>query len=172
MSEETHDENVNQNAETDDGASNDVSGLSPEQLKEELSKVRREAASRRIELKGFKEKAEKWEEHERSQMTEIDKLKADLADKDQKLSLYELDKLKVSVAKDVGLDAEDAELLSGSDEATLRAHAEKLKSRLGTKQEESKNPVDLLAGKRGTPIGGSSTTSSIDDLIRASARRL
>ena len=168
---ETLDQNQNENHDTEAG-STDVSGLSPEQMREELTRVRREAAQRRIENKTLKADADKWKTYEESQKTEMQKLQDALAERDKELSGYKLERMKLSIAKEVGLDADDAELLSGSDEGALRAHAERLKARLSPRQEqERRNPADLLAGTRGKPIGSGSETS-IDDMIRASARRL
>ena len=153
----------------------DVSDLSPDQLKEELRKVRQEAASRRIENRELKTAADKWKEYEESQKTELQKLQDQIAERDKQLSAYQLQQTKASIAKEVGLDAEDAELLSGTDEESIRKQAEKLKSRLGNKEEKKPGPVDLLAGSRGKPIGSSSDASGdsfMDQMIRGSARRV
>lgn len=163
-------QNQNQNENNDNDGSTDVSGLSVEQLKEELSKVRREAASRRIENRDLKEKADKWSQYEESQKTEMQKLQDALAQREQELSGLKLERTKVAIAREVGLDADDAELLSGTDEAKLREQAEKLKARLQPKQDKQP-PADLLAGKRGAPVGTGADTVSMDALIRASARR-
>lgn len=163
-------QNQNQNKNTENDGSTDVSGLSEEQLREELSKVRREAASRRIENRELKEKADRWTEYEESQKTEMQKLQDALAQREQELSGLKLERTKVAIAREVGLDVDDAELLSGTDEATLREQAEKLKARL-TPRQEQRSPADLLAGKRGAPVGTKADTVSMDDMIRASARR-
>lgn len=42
----------------------------------------------------------------------------------------------------------------------------RLAKRLGVKKDDTKRPADLLAGNRGTPLGGSGNTFSMDDFIR------
>jgi hypothetical protein len=143
--------------------------LSYEEMEAELRKVRQEAASRRITNRELEDQAKKWQEYEESQKTELQKLQEALAERDKKLSAYQLERVKVDVVKEYGLDIEDAELLTGSDEATIRKQAEKLKTRLGSRQTENNRPVDLLAGNRGTPIG-SNGSGNFDDFIRKLAR--
>lgn len=140
--------------------------LSAEELKAELKRVRNEAASRRIELKELKTKADKWEEYQQSQKTELERLQETLAAREKALADYEFEKTKRSVAKEFELDDEDIDLLTGSDEDSIRKQAERLKARLGKAQPTSR-PADLLAGSRGNPVGGgSSTTNNFDDIIR------
>ena len=145
--------------------------LSYEELEAELRNVRNEAASRRITNRELEQQAQKWKEYEDSQKTELQKLQEALAEKDSKLSTYELKEKKFEVAKEFGLDVEDADLLTGSDEATIRKQAERLQARLGNaNQQNNSRPADLLAGNRGTPIGGNTNTNPEDDLIRRMAR--
>lgn len=162
MSEVTEEEIVQPEAESHEG-------LSREQLLEELSKVRKEAAARRIENKNLKSDSDKWKQYEESQKTEMQKLQDSIAERDKALSDYKVKDLKLSVAREVGLDSDDIDLIGGTDEETIRASAQKLKERLTPKQDGTK-PVELLGGNRGKPIG-SNATQSIDDMIRASARR-
>lgn len=152
--------------------------LTYEEMEAELKRVRNEAASRRVQNREIKtqaqteleEAARKWKEYEESQKTELQKLQDQLAERDRMLSEYSVNKLRGDVAKEFGLDSEDAELLTGSDEATIRKQAERLKTRLGTKN-EAPRPVDLLAGTRGQPIGSQNDNANIDDIIRAMARQ-
>lgn len=145
--------------------------LSYEELEAELRNVRNEAASRRITNRELEQQAQKWKEYEDSQKTELQKLQEAVAERDQKLSSYELKEKKFDVAKEFGLDSEDAELLTGSDEATIRKQAERLQARLGSvNQQNNSRPADLLAGNRGTPIGGNTSTNPVDDMIRRMAR--
>lgn len=135
----------------------------------ELKNVRGEAASRRVELRDMKAKADDWDKYQESQKTELQKLQDALKERDEKLSVYVLADTKKSVAKEFGLAAGDEDLLVGSDEASLRAHAEKLKARLG--QAEKPNVTDLLAGNRGTPVGSSESNFNADSMIRRMAGR-
>jgi hypothetical protein len=162
-------ENKNQENVTPPGA-NQPKKLSYEELEAELRNVRNEAASRRITNRELEQQAQKWKEYEDSQKTELQKLQEAVAERDKKLSTYELKEKKFEVAKEFGLDVEDADLLTGSDEATIRKQAERLQARLGNAQQGSSRPADLLAGNRGTPIGGNTNTNPEDDLIRRMAR--
>ena len=143
--------------------------LSYDELEAELRKVRNEAAQRRITNRELEENAQRWKQYEDSQKTELQKLQDDLAEKDKKLSTYQLQETRSDVAKEFGLDSEDADLLTGSDEATIRKQAERLKARLGTTKTETPRPADLLAGNRGTPIGGNNV-DAVDNMIRRMAR--
>lgn len=151
------------------------SNLTPEQLRAELTKVRQEAAARRVALRDAEEKAKKWEEYEESQKTELEKLQAQLAEKDKKLAETAREKTIASLARKYHLEDDDLEFLTGSDEATLETQAEKLAKKLGRdqSQETQRRPADLLAGNRGTAVGSanSGNTFSMDDFIRGSARR-
>lgn len=145
--------NENQNGERE---------LSPEELKAELKRVRQEAASRRIANRELEEQAKKWREYEESQKTELQKLQEALAERDQKLTSYELKEKKLGLIEEFGLEKDDLDLLTGSDEASNRKIAETLKARyekLGGKKEdttERRSPADLLAGSRGNPVGSTS----------------
>lgn len=161
-------ENVEtQNTETENKPT-EKTKLSYEELEAELRNVRNEAASRRIANRELEEKAKQWEEYQDSQKTELEKLQERLNKQDQDLAGYRMNDLKVSVAKEFGLDSEDAELLTGSDEATIRKQAEKLKARFGKSETNTPRPADLLAGNRGTPVGGNNS-NSVDEMIRRMA---
>jgi 23S rRNA pseudoU1915 N3-methylase RlmH len=152
-----------ENNQTPEGTDN----LTPEQLRAELSKVRKEAADRRIKLRDAEEKAKKWSEYEESQKTELQKLQEAVAERDKKLAEKETDVLRAKIARKHNVSDEDLDLLVG-DEANM----ERLAVRLGKSQEPGKNaPTDLLGGPRGTPVGSKGTTFSMDDFIRGTARR-
>lgn len=152
---------------------------SVEELRAELKRVRQEAASRRVENKEIKtqaqldmeEAANKWREYEESQKSELQKLQDALAERDKTLAEIKKNNERNSIVKDIikefNLDPDDEELLTGSDEASLRKQADRLSKRV---VKNSSNPLDLLAGNRGTPVG-SSSDSSIDNMIRRSTRR-
>jgi hypothetical protein len=152
-------------------AGNEEKELSPEELKAELKRVRQEAASRRIANRELEEQAKKWREYEESQKTELQKLQEALAERDQKLSSYELKEVKLGLIDEFGLDKDDLDLLTGSDEASNRVIAEKLKAKmekLGSAN--ASRPADLLAGNRGNPVGSTNDTNSFDDMLRRMAQ--
>lgn len=147
----------------------DVGGMTEAQLREELARVRRESASRRIELRDFKAKADEWDKYQQSQLTEQEKLTQRLSQTENELNALREEKLKSSVLKAHGLDDSDIEFLTAKDEEGLKAQAARLAARAAATQPATNPAIDLLAGKRGAPLG--SSTPSIDDMIRASARR-
>ena len=138
--------------------------LTPEQLRAELTKVRKEAADRRIKLRDAEEKAKKWSEYEESQKTELQKLQDAVAERDRKLAEAQTETLRAKIARENNVADEDLDLLVGDEENMKR-----LAKRLGKPAAES-NPADLLAGNRGTPVGSKGTTFSMDDFIRGSVR--
>lgn len=144
--------------------------LSYEELEAELRNVRNEAASRRITNRELEQQAQKWKEYEDSQKTELQKLQEAVAERDTQLSTYQLKEKKFDIIDEFGLDKDDLELLTGSDEPTIRKQAEKLKARLGNSQQNNSRPADLLAGNRGAPIGGNTNTNPVDDLVRRLAQ--
>lgn len=139
--------------------------LTHEQALAELSKVRQEAADRRIKNRDLEAAAKKWEEYEESQKTELQKLQDRLAEQDKRIAEKELEVSRSKIAKEFNVADEDLDLLVGDEENMKR-----LASRLG-KKDEGKNtrPADLLAGNRGAPLGNSGNNFSMDDFIRGRA---
>lgn len=141
--------------------------MTVDQYKAELSKVRAEAASRRVALREQEEQAKKWKEYEESQKTELQKLQDQLAEKEKALAAKDLDVQRAKVAREFNVADEDLDLLVG-DEDNMR----RLASRLGKPQETASDggrPADLLAGNRGKPIG-STSTHTMDDWIRGKVK--
>lgn len=149
-----------------DNEDNSSSSLTHEQALAELSKVRKEAADRRIKLRDAEEKAKKWEEFEESQKSELQKLQDSVAERDRKLAEKELEITRSRIAREFDVAEEDLDLLVGDEDNMKR-----LAKRLGKPTDGSPpKPADLLAGNRGKPLGGSSNTFSMDDFIRGSVK--
>lgn len=157
------DPNANTDPKTDPAPT-----LSHEDALKELSKVRAEAAARRVANKELEAKAKKWEEFEESQKTELQKLQDAVAERDKRLADKELEVTRSNIAREFNVADEDVDLLVG-DEANMKRLAE----RLGKPKETGtpNRPVDLLAGNRGTAVTGKSSNFSMDDFIRKSANR-
>lgn len=169
-------ENPGQEVQTGSETNETGSELTPEQLRAELTKVRKENAEKRIRNRELEEKAKKWEDYELSQKTELEKLQAELADREKKLVETAREKTINALARKYKLEDDDLEFLTGSDEAALETQAEKLAKKLGRgqeKEEPKRRPADLLAGNRGTAVGSANNgnTFSMDEFIRGSARR-
>lgn len=157
---ETQNGNVNESNE---------STLTLEQAHAELKKVRQEAASRRIELKAFKDKADQWDQYTESQKTELQKLQDQLADKDKAIAAKELEVTRANIAKEFNVEDDDLDLLVGDEENMKR-----LARRLGKSETPGtatpKSPADLFGGNRGKPVGDSGGTFSMNDFIRGLAK--
>lgn len=140
--------------------------LTPEQLRAELTKVRKEAAARRVSERELKAQADKWKAYEESQKTELQKLQDAVAERDRKLAEAQTETLRAKIARENNVADEDLDLLVGDEENMVR-----LAKRLGKSDQGSQNPADLLAGNRGTPVGSKGTTFSMDEFIRGSVNR-
>lgn len=138
--------------------------LSYEQMEAELKKVRSEAAARRVALREQEEAAKKWAEYEESQKSELQKLQDAVAERDKRLADKELEVTRARIAKEYNVADEDLDLLVGDEDSMKR-----LAAKLGKSDSKgNSNPVDLLAGNRGKPLGSNSPTgnSFMDALIR------
>lgn len=101
---------------------------SPKTYDEEyVKRLRREAAQSRTRLNEL-EAAEKARSMEA--MTETERLKAELAEAKQAAKAREIEALKLRAATKHGLADDLMEFLTGEDEATIIAQAEKLAARL------------------------------------------
>lgn len=170
MADEIVENDVNNNVDTQ---TEEKPKMSYEELEAELRRVRHEAAGKRVTIRDLEEKAKRWEEYEDSQKTELQKLQEALAERDRKLSDYQLSESKKSIIKEYELDDDDLDLLTGSDDESNRKIAEKLKAKAeklrAATEKTTGNPIELLAGNRGAPIGNSST-ANFDNVLRAMAR--
>lgn len=144
-----------------------TSTLSHEDALKELSKVRAEAAAKRVKNKELEEAAKKWSDYEESQKTELQKLQDDVAKRDAIIAAKELEVTKANIAKQFNVEDDDLDLLVG-DEDNMKRLAE----RLGKKEENKTSPLDLLAGNRGNALGTKDTTptSFMDNLIRGTSK--
>jgi hypothetical protein len=143
------------------------STLTHEQALAELAKVRREAAAKRVALREQEEKAKKWQEYEESQKTELQKLQDTVAERERALAEKDLEITRSKIAREFNVADEDLDLLVG-DEDNMKRLAQRLGKPAGEAQ--ASRPADLLAGNRGTPLGGSTNTFSMDDFIRGSVK--
>jgi len=132
----------------DEGSQDD--NLSIEDYKRIVAKLRREAGSRRLKAKEVEEKLKEYDDWKKSQMSEVDRVKAERAELETELKQYRMEKLQKSVAAKAKLDAEFADLIKGDSEEEMLAHAKTLKARLAT----SGNPEGTRPGVRGAPVGG------------------
>jgi hypothetical protein len=78
-----------------------------------------------------------------SSQTEIQGLKT-------KLTSYEIGDLRQKIGKEAGLPADWVEELKGTDEASLKAHAEALRKKLGIRQDAGKPVPPVTTGAQPT----------------------
>jgi len=140
--------------------------LTYEELQAELSKVRKEAADRRVTAREKENELAEFRKWKESQMTELEKAQARLAEVDkERYSDY----VEIAQSK-FGLEDEDLEFLKGSTKTEILASAEKLAARLGRNAgeqgggQERVNP-NLFPGTRGTPVG--SGARDHNDILRS-----
>jgi hypothetical protein len=147
---------------------NTSSTLSHEDALKELAKVRAEAADRRVKNRELEDQAKKWREYEESQKTELQKLQDAVAERDKRLADRELEVTRAKIARQFNVADDDLDLLVGDEENMKR-----LAERLGKPKDSDapRRPVDLLAGNRGTAVTGKSSSFSMDEFIRGSAKR-
>lgn len=117
----------------------------------ELEKTRKEAAGRRVEnamtQEELAEKAKQWDEYKRSQMTEIEKERAEKDKLKEQLQSLKAESLRNKLLNEFKLDAEFASLLMG-DENQMRATAKLLAEKMGERMPD----LGLLGGERGKPV--------------------
>lgn len=133
------------------------SNLTLEDALKELAKVRKEAASKRVQNRDLEEKARKFEEWEQSQMTELEKAQARIAELETGTKTQQKQAaLEVAQAK-YGFDDEDLEFLRGDTPEQIKESAAKLAKKLKKDVGEEKPPgtpnPNLFPGTRGTPVG-------------------
>lgn len=122
-------------------------GLTPEQLRAELAKVRKEAASRRVMTREQEKQLAEFETWKKSQMTESERLKAERDEAVKKLQDAETEKLQRKVARAAKLPVDLADRIRGNTEEEMLADAQAMAKRLGG------SANGMFAGQRGTPVG-------------------
>ena len=137
----TGDENV---AEVDDTA---VVAMSESDLRAELSRVRREAAARRVENNELKAAQAELQKYKDAEKTELERLTERATKAEEQANALLRDKAARAAAKAAGLDADLAEFLKGSTAEELKASAEALAAKT-----KANSAVDFIAGKRGAAV--------------------
>jgi hypothetical protein len=127
-------------------------------VREEIKKLRKEAADRRTTAQQAKAEADTLREKLGKAKTpeEVQEL---VNDYEGKVSALQATMLRTQIANEFRLPADLAELLKGEDEEELKAHAEKLSQYVPKGQTPS----------GGTPRGGrnpSQSTVSIEDVVK------
>lgn len=138
-----------------------------------VKRLRTEAANYRTRANALEE-AEK--ERQKAQMSETERLKAELDEARSKARTLEVRTLRMEAASRHGLSAEDIEFLTGEDEKTIFAQAEKLAARLKASAPASKGeekPAATLppSGSR-TPPSSNPERAAIDSQLASLQSRI
>jgi len=149
------DQESNNTDESNGDEALDETTLTVDDYKKIVSKLRKEAGSRRLANKDLDAKLEEYEKWKLSQMSEVDRVKSEKEAVERELAGYRREKLQTVVAAKVGLDEEYADLIVGDSEDEMITHAKSLKARL----KPSANQSVMRPGARGKPVGGESYES-------------
>lgn len=84
------------------------------------------------ELADLRDKATKYDEHQRAQMSDLEREQAKAAELQKKVDKFERGDLRRAAAKNAGLTADDAEFITGKTPEEMAASAVRLKERLGS----------------------------------------
>jgi len=142
--------------------------LTYEELEAEVAKTRREAARNRIGKNEEREKAEKYDELMKAQMSELDREKAEKAEIRAELAKLHLEKAQDRVAKKAGLDPDLADRIKGNTEAEMLADAKALAAKAPAKA-AAPTARELRPGVQGTPVGTDADVSG-DAWLRSALR--
>lgn len=118
-----------------------------EDTRKALAKANREAAQRRKKLETY-EKAD--QERKEAELSEMEKLQKQLADREAKLNELNLKELQRSIAEDVGLPPALAKRIQGDNEESMREDAKALLEAMPKKasiKSATTNPTDGKQGK-------------------------
>lgn len=99
--------------------------LSPEKLQQELRKAREEAARYRVERNELRGAAEKWNEHEEAQKSELQRAQEAAAELEAKYAATAAENQRLKVIARFGISEDNIDLL-GSDPEKFEANAERL----------------------------------------------
>jgi len=145
-----------QNLEVEPGETNEgqvPDGLSLDDAVKEIAKLRKEAARRRVSNKETTEKLAAYDEWQKSQMSEVDRLKAEKAELEATTHALRKEKWQVTAAEKAGLPAEFAEDVRGDSEEEMTAHAKRLAAKLGKKAPVTTKSPFASRGAGGKPVG-------------------
>lgn len=137
-------------------------GETPEvDWKAEAEKWKALSRKNESDFKALKVKAAKWEEHERAQLSETERLQTELTEARAELKRSQLEALRNKVAGEYGVPAEH---IHGDSEETLAESAKRLREFV-----ESAQPKRTSGDKgvRGEDIKSKDAETSINALLRA-----
>lgn len=152
------DENLDPNEEVEEAQVAETK-LSYEDLAAEVSRLRRENASKRVKAKDLDDKLKKYSEWEKSQMSELERAKAEKADVERQLRELTNERLQATAAKKAKLDPDLADRIKGETEEEMLEDARRLAKRYPA---TASSADTMFAGTRGRPVGDGKEESESD----------
>lgn len=141
--------------EGDTGKDTDVKELSPEEMKSELAKVRREAAGHRVEKQKLKDELREYNAWKDSQKSELERAKEEAEALKRELAKEKRSRQQLDAAKKAGLDLDLADRIAGTSPEEMLEDAKLLAGKL---KPNGANAEDLGAGGRGRPVDAKRST--------------
>lgn len=159
MSEQAGQEPGNTELEEGTAESGTPAKLTYEQMEAELARVRREAGNRRNKEKDLNDKLQKFTEWEKSQMTELERAKAEKADLEKEMRELVQEKHQSIAGAKAGLDPELYDRIRGDSAEEMLEDAKRLAGRYPSTGTAKSPAGDLFASERGKPVGSTSEES-------------
>lgn len=114
--------------------------LSPEDMKAEIKKLREENAKRRVESKELQARAQKWDEYEQSQKTELEKAQDERLKLEQELAQTKIENTQLSLAAAYGIKADDINLLGTGTAEEMETRAKRIQELYAGAQAAQQTP--------------------------------
>lgn len=114
--------------------------LSPEAMRAEIEKLRKENAQRRVESKELKARAQKWDEYELSQKTELEKAQDTAAKLQQELESRILENTQLTLAAAYEIKADDIPLLGTGTAEEMEVKAKRIQELYAGAQAQQQTP--------------------------------
>jgi hypothetical protein len=148
--------NDSENEELESAGSDE--GLTLDDALKLVKKLRNESARRRTGSKEKDAQLAEYAEWKKSQMSEVERAKADKDEIAQERDALRREKFQTQLAKKYELDEDLADLIGGATEEEMTASAKKLASKLGKSEKSSAKQELFPSGKRKPVSTGPNTT--------------
>lgn len=135
-------------------------GLTAEQLRTELTKVRKEAAGRRVLTREQEAQLHEYETWKQSQLTELEKLQKERDDAVKSATELKRERSREKAAREAGLDLKFADRLRGRTDEELLADAKELAASFKSSSPGTTLFGDAAGGNRGGAAGTNAPKNS------------
>lgn len=168
MSEESQEDTTSTTENDGQNTAGTESVLTLEDAIKEIGKLRKEAGSRRLKNKETLRKLDEYDEWKKSQMSEVERAKAEKAELEQTVLELRREKWQIDAAAKAGLDPDFADRIRGDSVEEMVADAKRMAAKLGTKSAQSR-PSVFGGRSTGRPVGTDSSedaTTAFNNAIR------